>query len=125
MSAVFFLAVLAQAAPPGERPQEEQIVVVGRRLRDWRGRFRTKYGQFHCVTSRLTGDGDIDAIGCTATEICYRSHEPDVIAVAYGTAPRSTRRAARKAVMNDLNNCHRAERDRLVDALIERRSEAR
>ena len=122
MSIVMALVVMS-AQPVIAAPRESEIIVIGQRLRDWRGRFRTSEGQFYCSTTRSTGDAEIDGIGCTTASTCYHKHQPQVIAAFNGSTPRSIRKAARRAIEQQLTACHRAERERLIDALVERRSQ--
>ncbi|MBR0552604.1 hypothetical protein [Stakelama marina] len=68
------LPLMLQAAPPPAVPApavDDEIVVIGKRLRDWRGRFRMHDGKPECRTTRSTGDKAIDAIGCEAMVQCY------------------------------------------------------
>lgn len=68
------LALLAvQPALPAVAPQaiEDEIVVIGRRLKTWRGKIRTKKGLMACKTTKSTGDKAIDAIGCDAMLACF------------------------------------------------------
>jgi len=102
---------------------EQQIVVIGTPLREWRGRFRSSEEQFYCSTTRSTGDAESDAIGCTTAAICYQRSEPRLSAAFDRSRPRSARRAAKKVVEDELTACHRAERRRLIAALSERRGQ--
>jgi ferredoxin len=76
-----FLAVAAQSsgadAPLGSAhgaspPEslEEEIVVVGRKLVDWRGQATFMNKRPRCKTIKSTGDAAIDRIGCDAMTYC-------------------------------------------------------
>lgn len=125
------LALLGQAAPAldssaEQQPSaEQQIVMIGRKLQQWRGRFRAREGQFDCSTTRSTGDADIDAIGCAAAKTCYLPHHSRLIATVSQAMPRPVRRTTSAEINRELNACHNSERDRLIDELIERRHSER
>jgi len=71
------LALAIQAATPVPAP-ESDIVVIGRKARNWRGTFQasSKGVSRECKTKRSTGDLEIDAIGCQATVACYTESHP-------------------------------------------------
>jgi hypothetical protein len=70
MSVLFVSFALAAAEPAAEPPVENEITVIGNKLRDWRGKWRTRKGVVSCKTTRSTGDKAIDAIGCNAMVQC-------------------------------------------------------
>ena len=73
MIAVLFLLA---AQPPGAdaAPTENDIVVVGQRVRKLRFRLKTdKAGQAVCRIRRSSGDPDIDSLGCEAARACMNS----------------------------------------------------
>jgi len=49
---------------------EEEIVVMGRRLADWRGQATFMNKRPRCKTIKSTGDARIDRIGCDAMTQC-------------------------------------------------------
>ena len=61
---------LAAAEPVAEPAAENEITVIGNRLRDWAGRWKLRKGAIACKTTRSTGDKAIDAIGCNALVQC-------------------------------------------------------
>lgn len=61
---------LAAAEPVAQPPADNEIEVIGNRLREWRGKWKTRKGVVSCKTTRSTGNKAIDAIGCDAMVQC-------------------------------------------------------
>jgi hypothetical protein len=93
--------VLAMQDAPPEAPPAE-IVVIGTRLKAWRGSFRSHGGRISCRTTKSTGDAAIDAIGCDSMVACL-----DPVAVQFDALAEATR--------------DKAERARRLDALLQTR----
>ncbi|KEO89411.1 hypothetical protein EH31_12250 [Erythrobacter longus] len=90
MIGIAFLTLSAAAPPPFpslapsptlEPEVENEIVVIGRQLRDWRGSWKLKDGAVVCKTRKSTGDKDIDAIGCDAMTSCMTPLVPEFVAL--------------------------------------------
>ena len=65
------LALLSLAAAPLPAAVENEIVVIGFRLKnDWRGTLFKQDGRLGCKTTQSTGNQAIDAIGCGAIVTC-------------------------------------------------------
>lgn len=79
-----FLALAAQvtpvpSAPPSVTPEvANEIVVIGRKIKTWKGRFIKKDGQLSCRTTKSTRDAEIDAIRCGAMITCTRPVEAEI-----------------------------------------------
>lgn len=121
---IAFAVQAAPASPPAAETQRE-IVVLGRKLRDWRGRYRMKNGVVRCATTKSTRDKDIDAIGCRAIVVCISRFQPRVEAMAERGRPSAERKAIKAAVERDLTECFRTTRDTLIADLADRRWQAR
>ncbi len=118
-------ALFLQAAAPAPIPdRDDSIVVVARKLKDWRARFWTENGKFHCRTTRSSGDAEIDAIGCTAAGTCFSRFQPRLLAAESRELDRSTRRKMKQSVIGEMGACHRAEQALLTEAWAQRRFEA-
>lgn len=89
-----------QDAPPEAPPAE--IVVIGTRLKDWRGTFRSRAGRITCRTTKSTGDAAIDALGCDTMVACL-----DPVAAQFDAVAEATK--------------DKAERARRLDALLQTR----
>jgi hypothetical protein len=70
MNLIVATLALATAEPVAQPPAENEIEVIGNRLREWRGKWKTRKGVVSCRTTRSTGDKAIDAIGCDAMVQC-------------------------------------------------------
>jgi hypothetical protein len=117
--------VLAAAQPVAEPPVENEITVIGNRLRDWRGKWKVRKGVPKCKTTRSTGDKAIDAIGCNAMTVCMAPIIPQWEAIHDAKLSRSELKSQINALMVSANVgvCVRDTRKAGIDALIaERRS---
>lgn len=95
------LLMLQDAAPSPETPDAE-IVVIGTRLKAWRGTFRSSGGKISCRTTRSTGDAGVDALGCETMVACL-----DPVAAQFDAIAEATK--------------DKAERARRLDALLQTR----
>ncbi|MEP9402598.1 hypothetical protein [Sphingomonas sp. VNH70] len=112
----------AQAAPPEQAAPSEEITVVARKLRDWRGNASKRDGVTRCVTRRSTGDAEIDAIGCRALTDCMPRFEPEILAVANSTAKRAERERLNAPIYQRMGVCFAERRETLVRELADRRA---
>ncbi|WP_394270493.1 hypothetical protein [Qipengyuania sp.] len=121
------LAALALAAAPAAEPvalAADQIVVIGERLKTWRGKWRTDKGAARCQTTKSTGDREIDAIGCSALEACVTPLIPRMQAIAASKAPRAERNRLMQAASQPIGPCLVERRGDGIAALAERRAGA-
>jgi hypothetical protein len=121
MLAVLALLQAQVAAPAPPPAQQQEILVVGQRLKNWRGQMSTRNGSDHCRTLVSSGDADVDRVGCSAMAHCYALHRP-ALTEAFAR-PAATRAA--HPVYRLLGVCVRDQRDLLVADLAERRYQAR
>jgi len=112
----------ASASPP---TVEQEIIVIGERLRTWRARYSVRGSQMRCRTTRSTGDREIDAIGCAALETCVGQLRVRIEESDRRDLERSTRRSMKAAIRRDLGTCVTARRDELIADLADRRFSAR
>ena len=118
------ILVGTQAVPAP--PVEHEIMIIGGRLRNWRGRVRQAgHGQLRCVTDRSSTDVDVDRIGCDALVTCMTQMQPRWRAMSDRALDRRTRRSMREALERDLGRCVTEGRNQLVEELAERRFRAR
>jgi hypothetical protein len=91
---------LAQTAAAPPLPTEQDIVVIGQRVRKIRFRLKAdKAGKVACRITRSSGDPEIDALACDAARPCVR---PDIVTKAAMTAclePRWAQLPARIAAL--------------------------
>ena len=121
------LAPLAAAAaePAAEPAVANEIEVIGRRLHDWRGRWRLVGEEVTCRTMRSTGDAAIDAVGCAALTACIAPLVPELAALEASGLPRKEASRRLDALLRDkrVYDCVFAQRETGIAALAaERRS---
>ena len=125
MTSLLAFALAVQVAPtPAPATVEEEVVVIGNKLKAWRARVRKVDGQMRCAVLKSTGDKEVDAIGCRAMATCLPSVEAQVIASADRKLSRAARQAARTQAERQLTPCVMGERSRLIEELAERRYQA-
>ena len=109
-----------------EPPVDHQIMVIGSRLRTWRGHVvRPRQGPLRCVTDRSTTDVEVDRIGCDALVTCMTPLRPRLDLMRDRTLDRTTRISMRDAIQRDLNTCVTQRRAELIEELVDRRYRAR
>lgn len=118
------LALVQVAAPPPAAAPADDIVVIGRRLQNWRGIVTTTFGITTCTTQISTGDKDIDAIGCTAFKTCWAPARARYNAATDKKLAADDRKTRTDAVLADIKACVVATRAPLIDALHDRRAAA-
>lgn len=117
------LALALTSAPDAAQPEREaEIVVIARKLKDWRGSFRTKKGAVHCQTTRSTGDVEIDAVGCTAMVTCVTPHMAAMQAIAVLRESKEERSRRMNALMQTTLPCMTEQRAAGIAALADRRA---
>ncbi len=107
------LSMLAPAAaPPPPDTAEQQIVVIGEKLKGWRGAAKKRDGKWVCETKRSTGDLAIDRIGCDAMISCFGGLEAEWLAI--GGEPDKKLRKARLGAFY---------KEKMTPCVFERRSD--
>jgi hypothetical protein len=125
MSVLIASLALAATQPVAELPVENEIEVVGKRLRNWSGSWKLRKGALVCKTRRSTGDKAIDAIGCDAIRACLTPHIAKWQAINDADVPREEAQRQFDALMrnNGVYDCIFAEREaRIASLVVERRS---
>ena len=80
--ATLFLLTAAPAAAPASAEAANEIVVIARKLRNWRGQLEQVDGALACRTKKSSGDRAVDAIGCEAMVACYTPLQPELNRIA-------------------------------------------
>ena len=111
------VAVRAAAAAP-----TDEIVVMVRKLKTWRGTWGSKKGVFSCTTRRSTGDAGIDAIGCAAIDDCVRPPVPEFQAIADAKLTKRERNRRMNALAQSLLPCLNTQHQSGIEALADRRA---
>jgi hypothetical protein len=132
--AVIATTLLSQAtfAFAEESNTSDDIVVIARRLGDWRGNWKPNDGNATCKTEITTGDSEIDEIGCGAMLYCaplYQAEADAAANIARETGKLRTRedstRLARLPVFRKMTKCVLDRRKTAIRELVRRRKAAR
>jgi hypothetical protein len=127
MSLLIAALALAAAQPAAEPPVVDEIVVMGNKLRDWRGTWRVRDGVVKCKTKRSTGDREIDAIGCGAMVNCMTPLVPQWQAIEDADLPKAELEARLNGLLQTakVSDCFKAAREQSISALVTARRSAR
>jgi hypothetical protein len=118
------LAFFGQAEPASETVDNNEIVVVGKKLDRWRGEFSLRGEKFKCKTKRSSGDKQIDPLGCQAIKLCIvplQSRLTESDNKALGTA---RQKELKKEIFDDLGACVKETRAKLVADLVAQKKRA-
>ena len=105
-----------------EEAKQNEIVVIGDKLKNWTAKVRSKDGKWTCKTTRSTGDVQIDAIGCDAMTFCMKATEMAVEMQAIQQLKRKERKARQKALNKAFGSCTFEKRADMINELAARRS---
>jgi hypothetical protein len=115
------LALIAGAAQEAAAAEDAPIVVMSRKLKEWRGTVQSKDRKLRCRTVAPTGDKQIDAIGCAAMLECVPRYRARIIAGADRELPVAQRKQMNDAVNREMVACLDSEHQRRVAALADAR----
>lgn len=124
MSLLLVLVLALQPTSPAAEVQEE-ILVIGQKLKAWSARVESKNGVHRCKIKKSTGDTAIDAIGCTALTECVTKMQPQFQALQDKTLTRDRRKAFQAKANEEFTNCTFDRRSDLIAELADKRAEAR
>lgn len=123
MFALLSLAPLNQPAPaPDQIETENEIVVIGERLKKWSGKYKIRGEKMRCSTKQSSGDREIDAIGCAAFETCATNLMPRIAASDSKDLDKNVREAMKTSVKQDLSTCVSDRRKHLIADLANKRT---
>jgi len=111
---------LAAAQPAVEVPADDEIVVMGNKLRDWRGSWRVRYGVVKCKTKRSTADREIDAIGCSAMVTCMTPLVPQWREIEDADLPKAELESRLNGLLQStkVGNCFGTVREHGIAAVV-------
>ena len=118
---ILALALIQVVAPP-PAADEPDIVVIARKLQDWRASFRMKRGKYACAVTRSTGDLEIDRVGCEAMRVCLIPAMPRFEAARAKSVDAATRKRLTDAINAEMTTCVRDHRQQLIAELADRRA---
>ncbi|KPF63879.1 hypothetical protein [Porphyrobacter sp. AAP60] len=118
---------ISVAQPAVTPPADNEIVVMGNKLRDWRGSWKMRKGVMTCKTKRSTGDKAIDAIGCDAMVQCFTPIAPRFTALEASKLPKDELNRQANTLLNDagIGDCLTATREAGIAALVAARRSKR
>ena len=118
------LAAIVLVSAPAVFPAAtaDQIVVIGRRLETWRGKWGTKKGVATCRTTKSTGDREIDAIGCASLVSCVSPLIPQMQAIADMKLPKAERNRRLTGASQSIGPCLAERRGDAIAELAARRT---
>ena len=122
---ITILAFLSQTPHVEPRRTDQEIIVIGDRLRRWTGKYEGRGTRMKCSTRKSTGDAEIDAIGCAAFQTCADRLQPRILATDAKGLSKAMRKQMKDAVKTELAACVQGQRDQMVAALADRRFDAR
>ena len=99
--------IIAQAAAP-VAPDEavaQEIVVIGDKLKDWKGGVYKKDGRLTCRTETSSGDFAVDTIRCAAMVKCYAPRVEELDRIANEDSPRAERNAKMQVIAEEVVPC--------------------
>lgn len=119
MMSLLVLALAAAPPPVAAAPVDQEIEVIGDRLREWRGRWRLRGGAVTCKTTRSTRDRAIDAIGCDALVQCIAPITPQWAALEEAKLPRAELQTRANALLEEakIGDCVFEKREAGIAAL--------
>jgi hypothetical protein len=119
------LLAVDQAASASSPAVEQEITVIGRKLKTWRADYAVRGSQMACRTKKSTGDREIDAIGCQSFEQCVAKLRPRIDQSDRPDLAMAERKQMKVSIKRDLRTCVDARRDELIADLADRRFRAR
>lgn len=121
------LALTQVEAPAAEPPIDNEIVVLGNKLRDWRGSWRVRDRVMKCKTKRSTGDRAIDAVGCNAMVTCMTPLAPQWKAIEDADLPKAELESRLNGMLQSakVGDCFATVREQGIAALVAARRSKR
>jgi len=112
--------LVAQTAPV--EPEQAEIVVIGQRLSHWTGKYAIRGAKLRCATKTSSGDGEIDAVGCKAFDICADQLSSRITESDDKSLPKESRFSLKEGIKRDLSSCVADQRVMLIAKLADHRS---
>ena len=123
MSLLALLAAATAVVPPPPEVAQE-IVVIGRKMKIWKGGVSKVGGQMVCKTTKSSGDKPVDAINCGAMLSCLRPLEPRIDALMASSLKTSEKRRGFNAILAGIEPCVQTYADAAVERLARERAGA-
>ena len=123
----FLLALAAAATAPTPPPSPDvgqEIVVIGKKLRNWKGGVSKVGGRMICKTSKTSGDRRIDAIRCGAMLTCTRPLESRIDALMASDRSGAEKKRAFDALLQGAVPCLNEQEQTGIARLAEERAQS-
>jgi hypothetical protein len=120
MSMLLALALQPVIAEPAAKQQE--IVVIGQKLKTWRGVIKTRKGIPTCKTRKSSGDKAIDAIGCDAMMACWLPQQDNLSNLKMTSLNKAEFDSLSKPIFEKIGTCLVEKREDGIAALASRRA---
>ena len=122
---LILMTALLVAQQAAIAPEQTEILVIGKRLLHWTGKYAIRGNKLRCSTKSSSGDRDIDALGCRAFDYCADQLAPQIAATDEKSLPKATRLTMKESVKRDLSTCVASKRITLIEELATHRKKAR
>ena len=120
--AAITLAASPLAADAGSSGADEEIVVLGQKLKYWRGSWKKRKGTFTCKTTRSSGNKVIDQIGCSALQFCVAPRNDEMAAILEANRDKAVREKLLAPIYKEVGSCLVEKRSDGIAALAEQRA---
>ena len=121
MSLLMALAAATATVPPPPEVAQE-IVVIARKMKVWKGGVSKVGGRMICKTSKSSGDKPVDAINCGAMLSCLKPLEPRIDSLMGSELPVGEKRRGFDAILTGVAPCVKSYSDTAVDRLARERA---
>lgn len=126
MSMLALLVAATPLAPVAPTPAvTQEIVVMGKKLKTWKGGVSKVGGRMICKTRTSSGDKALDAIRCGAMLTCMKPVEPRIDALMASAATTSEKKTGLAAMTSGVEKCAATYEAGAVARLAEDRVEDR
>lgn len=119
LAALIFLQTAPEAAEPAP---DSDIVVLGQKLRNWKGTWRSRKGAVSCRTTKSSGDPEVDAVSCEGLIACLSPDAARIEVLMHGKGKRAERQSALNELLAGKKACLDDRHKRGIAALADRRA---
>ena len=120
LTALSLLLGAPQVTPASPAPVQEEIIVIGRKLKGWAAVYAVRGSEMTCKTKKSTGDRAIDAIGCQSFEECVAKLRSRIDLSDRPDLAKAERARLKASIKRDLGICVDGRRDELIAELADR-----
>ncbi len=126
MSLLALLVAATPLAPVSPTPEvAQEIVVMAKKLKDWKGGVSKVGGKMICRTSKSSGDKALDAIRCGAMLSCMKPLEPHIDTLMGSKLALSEKKNRFAGMVSGVESCAAKQEAGALARLAEDRAEDR